>query len=104
LDPTSDKFMEDVAVFTEALVARTGNEKELFFINMSLIWFDATIVHLMTSEKPENRHLITLRNYIICTPDDRKVLFAAMKNNSFHPAVKDAAIAMETMLSTTSRT
>ena len=98
LDPTSENFTSDADVLADALIVRSGREdgSSEFFKNEAQSVVKAMIMHIASTEPPERRNLLTLREYITADEEAWENLLGAMKRNATGGgAIRNEAIALE---------
>jgi type IV secretion system protein VirD4 len=83
LDPDGDTFAADAKVLAEIMTPRTGRESgsAKYFIDRAEAWIHASIIHIKTTEQPENRHAGLLYDHVHLDAQDWKRLLTIMKTN-----------------------
>ena len=83
LDPQSETFASDAALLAEMIVTRTGrdNGSTSFFKDEAQSGLRAFIMHIVLTEKPERRNLVTLRKYVTAKAEEWGALLEAMQAN-----------------------
>ena len=85
-------------MLADALIMRSGREdgSSEFFKNESQSAIKAMIMHIASTEPPERRNLITLREYITADQESWEALISAMKRNATGGgAIRNEATALE---------
>lgn len=83
LAPESPTFASDAALIAEMLVVRPAGEggNSVFFKNEAESFLRAHIMHIVLTQPPEARNLVTLRRQIMCPFAQWQKLLAAMAAN-----------------------
>ena len=83
LDPAAATFASDADLLADMIITRSGKDggSTAYFKDEAQSGLRAFLMHIMTTEEPAQRNLVTLRRYITHTEDDWNALIAAMKAN-----------------------
>lgn len=83
LDPAIMTFVSDADVLADALIVRSGREDGStdYFKNEAQTAIKALLMHIASTEPPERRTLLTLREYITADQDSWEELISRMKTN-----------------------
>ena len=83
LDSQAETFASDADLLAEMIVTRSGKDggSTVYFKDEAQSGIRAFLMHIVTTEAPEDRTLLTLRRYITRTGDEWNALIAAMQEN-----------------------
>ena len=83
IDPTGNRFLEDATDIAEAIVADLGGDGDSAHWNgEARALITGLILHCVSSEPAERRHLGCVREYLTLPPEGTEALLEAMKASS----------------------
>ena len=83
IDPTGNRFLEDATDIAEAIVADLGGDGDAAHWNgEARALITGLILHCVSSEPSERRHLGCVREYLTLPPEGTEALLEAMKASS----------------------
>ena len=81
LDAASESFASDADLLASMIITRTRYEGEPFFKDQAQAAIRAVLMHIVTTEPPERRNLVTLRHSLVGDTQGWEKLIAAMRAN-----------------------